>query len=71
VLSTMNWNQVAVGVLIIECSRSGCTGSGDKRITESLESKGLRRIATVKVRSDIYNAAFLNTSWVPTWEHQE
>jgi FkbM family methyltransferase len=67
VLQTVDWTALRVGVLISECANAGCTSYKDQLVRRLLESQGLRLVALLRVRSDIYNAAFLNTSWRGTF----
>ena len=63
-LSTLDWERFSVGVLIAECSHMGCTGANDRKVAALLRARGLQQVATLRVRHDIWDAAFANASWV-------
>ena len=66
-VSTLDWRRLSVGVLISECTLVGCGSDQDRRLAETLARHGLRRVATLRSRHDIWNAAFVNDSWVGTY----
>ena len=41
--------------------------SNISKVKALLASKGLRRVITLRTRHDIWNAAFVNDSWVGTY----
>ena len=67
VLRTIDWSRLSLGIIIIECARNGCLSDSDQQVEQLLTSKGLRRSMTLRVRHDIWNAAFVNDSWTGTW----
>ena len=69
VLDTIDWSSTSVGLLIVECSRTHCTGAKDLLVKRTLIRVGFQLMALVKVRSDIANLAFVNasTGWVGSW----
>jgi FkbM family methyltransferase len=62
-LSTIDWTRLSVGVLIAECSQVGCTGVNDRKVAETLVARGLRHVANLRVRHDLWDAVFGNASW--------
>ena len=53
--------------MIVECHVNGCISGQDHKVKALLVSKGLRRVITLRTRHDIWNAAFVNDSWVGTY----
>lgn len=67
VLETLDWPRLGVGIMIVECHVNGCISGQDHKVKALLTSKGLRRVITLRTRHDIWNAAFVNDSWVGTY----
>ena len=67
VLETLDWPRLGVGIMIVECHVNGCISAQDHNVKALLTSKGLRRVITLRTRHDIWNAAFVNDSWVGTY----
>jgi len=51
----------------LSCHVNGCVSGQDHKLKNLLASKGLRRVITLRTRHDIWNAAFVNDSWVGTY----
>ena len=69
VLSTLNWAALSVGIMIVECASVHCASTKDNAVRAALLSVGLQPLATVKVRGDIANMAYVNASaqWAGSW----
>ena len=64
VLSTLDWSRLSVGVLIAECARAGCHGGKDLEVARLLEARGMKLVAFLKVRSNLWNAAYVNVTHI-------
>ena len=64
ILRTIDWRAVTIGVLIAECSGSGCRGPVDAGVASFLAARGLARAATLRARHDIWNAVYVNRSLI-------
>ena len=65
VLSTVDWSEITVGVLVSECSALGCRGSADNALHKYLAARGLKRAATLRARHDIWDTVYVNRSLLP------
>jgi FkbM family methyltransferase len=64
VLCSMDWTSISVSVLVVECKAVGCTNADDDEIAYLLEAQGFIRLASLRVRHDVWDAAYGNRTWM-------
>jgi hypothetical protein len=64
VLRTLDWSQLTVNLLIVECKGLGCTDKQDKAVRTYLETEaGMRWRGVLRARHDVWDALFVRAAW--------
>ena len=64
VLSTVDWSRLSVRVLVVECKGRGCLHADDYAVSSFLAERGLKRVATLRVRHDVWDVVHANSTWL-------